>query len=205
MSLNIMVLESEPGAADEASLELSEAGHVVLRCHEPGASAFPCRGLADESTCPLHSHAVDVALTVRSRVRSQPAPAEDGVRCALMSRVPLVVAGPSALDPYDGVETRSIDRTYDVVATCEEAAGAELPAHARRAAAVLADAAGADRAARGSARVSVTRRDGGLRVRVMGLEDATRQERQAAVVRVVGALRQFDRAARTIDVAINPE
>jgi hypothetical protein len=50
--------------------------------------------------------------------------------------------------------------------------------------------------------VSVTRRSGGLRVRVAGLEDATRQERQTAVVRIVGALRQFDRAARTIDVAI---
>jgi len=204
MSLNVMVLESEHGAADEATRELTEAGHVVLRCHDPGAPAFPCRGILDESTCPLRAQVVDVALAVRSRVRSQPAPTEDGVRCALMSHVPLVVAGPSALDPYDGLETRVIDRIYDVVATCEAAAAAELPAHARRATAVLADAMGEHRESRANASVSVTRRDGGLRVEVMGLGDATRDERQAAVVRVVGALRQFDRSARSIDVIIGP-
>jgi hypothetical protein len=200
MALNVMVLESENRAAEEAEQELTEAGHVVLRCHEPGEPTFPCRGLVDESTCPLHSHVIDVALTVRSRVRSQPAPSEDGVRCTLMSRVPLVVAGPSALDPYEGLETRALDRTYDVVATCEAAAAAELTGHARRAEAVLAETVGAGRAS--SAKVSVVRRDGGLRVHVTGLDEATHEERQAAVVRIVGALRAFDRAARTIDVVV---
>ena len=201
MSLNVMVLESEYGAADEAHAELVEAGHVVLRCHERGQPTFPCRGIADAESCPLNSHTVDVALTVRSRVRSQPAPSEDGVRCALMKHVPLVVAGPSALDPYDGFETRVLDRTYDIVETCEAAAEAELVVYARRAEAVLGDCLGVDRAS--SARVSVTRRSGGLRVRVAGLDDATRQERQTAVVRIVGALRRLDRAARTIDVIID--
>jgi hypothetical protein len=200
MSLNVMVLESEYRAADEAQAELVEAGHVVFRCHEHGQPAFPCRGVVDAASCPLNSHTIDVALTVRSRVRSQPAPSEDGVRCALMQHVPLVVAGPSALDPYSGFETRVLDRTYDVVQTCEAAAGAELVAYARRAEAVLGDCLGVDRAS--SARVSVTRRSGGLRVRVAGLDDTTRQERQTAVVRIVAALRQLDRAARTIDVAI---
>lgn len=200
MALNVMVLESAPRAADEARTELREAGHVVLQCHERGAPTFPCLGLIDAAACPLHSHTVDVALTVRTRVRSQPAPSEDGVRCALVAHVPLVVAGPSALDPYDGFQTCAIDRTYDVVDTCEAAAGAELGAHARRAEAVLADALGAHRAA--SAGVSVTRRAGGLRVRVTGLDDASRQERQTAVVRIMGVLREFDRAAQTIDVVV---
>jgi hypothetical protein len=199
MSLNVMVLESEYGAADEARDELTAAGHVVLRCHERGVPQFPCRGLVDRAACPLVSHDVDVALTVRSRVRSQPAPSEDGVRCALLAQVPLVVAGPAALDPYEGFETRSLDRTYDVVETCEAAAGAELGAYARRAEAVVAACSGVRRT---PARVRVTRRDGGLRVGIAGLDDATRQERQTAVVRVVGALRQLDRTARTIDVAI---
>jgi hypothetical protein len=200
MSLNVMVLESEYRAADEAEAELVEAGHVVLRCHEHGQPTFPCRGILDAASCPLNSHIIDVALTVRSRVRSVPAPAEDGVRCALLKHVPLVVAGPSALDPYDGFETRVLDRTYDVVETCEAAAGAELAAYVRRAEAVLGDCLGVDRVS--SARVSVTRRSGGLRVRITGLDDATRQERQTAVVHIVGALRQLDRAARTIDVVI---
>jgi hypothetical protein len=40
-------------------------------------------------------------------------------------------------------------------------------------------------------------------VRVTGLDDATRRERQTAVVRIVGALRRLDRAARTIDVVLD--
>lgn len=198
MALNVMVLESERGAAGEAERELIEAGHVVLHCHEAGAPAFPCVGLIDESQCPLRSHVVDVALTVRSRVRSQPADAEDGVRCALMQHVPLVVAGPSALDPYDGLETRALDRTYDVVSACEEAASAELTAHARRAEMVIVAAIGPARAS--VARVAVTRRTGGLFVEVTGIDDLSHEERETLVVRIYGALRAFDRTARTIDV-----
>src|SRR4029079_7201133 len=140
---------------------------------------FPCRGIVDAESCPLNSHTVDVALSVRSRVRSQPAPSEDGARCALSACVPLVVAGRSALDPYEGFETRVLDRTYGVVETCEAAAGAELVAYARRAEAMISDCLGAPAAWR--ARVGVTRRSGGLRVRVTGLDAATRQERQTAV------------------------
>jgi hypothetical protein len=201
MSLNVMVLESECGSADEAREELVASGHVVLRCHERGQPMFPCRGLCDIDACPLNSHVVDVALAVRSRVQSRPTPSEDGVRCALLAHVPLVVAGPSAVDPYGGFATSVLDRTYDVVETCEAAAGAEMAAYARRAETVLADCLGADRAR--SASISVTRRSGGLRVRVMGSGDATRQERQTAVVRIVGALRRFDRHARTIDVVLD--
>jgi hypothetical protein len=192
--LNVMVLESEHRAADEAEQELADAGHVVLRCHEPGEPMFPCRGLVDASTCPLRSHVIDVALTVRSRVRSQPAPSEDGVRCALMSRVPLVVAGPRVLDPYDGLETRALDRTFDVVASCEEAATAGLGAYVRRADAAIAGT--------GDPKVRVTRIAGGLRVRVDGLDGVNSRECRAAVARIVGALRTFDRDARTIDVVV---
>ena len=198
MALNVMVLESEHGAADEAKRELAAAGHVVLECHDPDAPAFPCRGLVDTASCPLHAPVIDVALTVRSRVRSQPAPTEDGVRCALMQHVPLVVAGPAALEPFDGFETTVLDRTYDLVSAVESAAAAELGAYARRAETVIAQSIGVTGDIHPS--VSVTRRAGGLRVVVRGLDDVARAHRQAAIVRVVGALRQFDRAARMIDV-----
>jgi hypothetical protein len=198
MSLNIMVLESEHGAADEAKRELADAGHVVLDCHDRGQAPFPCRGLGDAAACPLNSHTVDVALSVRPRLRSQPAPTEDGVRCALMAHVPLVVAGCSALDPFEGFETRTLDRTYNVVETCEDAAQAELPVHARIALISLLGSLGADRAS--PAGVSVTRESGGLKVTVAGITGVTRQERHRAAVRIVAALREFDRAARTIDV-----
>jgi hypothetical protein len=198
MALNVMVLESEPNGADEACDELTAAGHTVLRCHDAGQPAFPCRGILDHDACPLSAHVVDVALAVRPRVRSAPAASEDGVRCALMANVPLVVAGPSALDPYDRYATRVLDRTYQVVDACEGAAGQELPGHIRRARHVLTDSLGADRVS--GADVSVTRQSGGLRVVVAGVDGATRAQRNAAVVRIVGALRAFDRSAKTIDV-----
>ena len=193
MPLNVMVLESERGAADQAARELTEAGHVVLRCHEPGASAFPCRGIEDQSTCPLRSHAVDVALTVRSRPRSQPAPQEDGVRCALMHRVPLVVAGPSVLDPYEQYEARVLDRADDVVAACEEVAAGEALASFRTA---------SDEMPR--SRVSVTRRKGGLHVTVSGLDALAPRRRDAAIVRMMAKLRELDPTARGIDVVHVP-
>ena len=114
------------------------------------------------------------------------------MRCALVNRVPLVVAGPQVLDPYDGLATRALERTYDVVASCEEAAVAGLGAYERRAEAAIAGT--------GDPKVRVNRIAGGLRVRVDGLDGANSRERQAAAARIVGALRTFDRGARTIDV-----
>jgi hypothetical protein len=49
----------------------------------------------------------------------------------------------------------------------------------------------------------VTRRSGTLRVHVDGLTGVSHQERQAVVVRIVGALRHFRRTASNIDVVIN--
>jgi hypothetical protein len=201
MPLNVMVLQSERGAADQAALELTGAGHVVLRCHEPGAPAFPCRGVEDQSSCPLRSHAVDVALVVRSRPRSQPAPQEDGVRCALMHHVPLVVAGSAVLDPYDGYEARVLDRTTDVVGACEEVAAAELPRHSRVASEALRTTQIAH-GARADARASVTRRGGSLLASVSGLDALAPRQRDAAVVRMLAKLRELDATARGIDVVL---
>ncbi len=201
MPLNIMVLESERGAADQAARELTEAGHVVLRCHEPGAPAFPCRGLDDQSTCPLRSHGVDVALTVRSRPRSQPAPQEDGVLCALMHHVPLVVAGPAVFDPYDQYEARVLDRTDDVVGACEEVAAGKLPRHSRIASEALASF-GTGNHAVAEARASVSRRESRLLVSVSGLDALAPRQRDAVIVRMMAKLRELDSTARGIDVVL---
>jgi hypothetical protein len=197
--LNVIVMESERHAADEAVRELTEAGHVVLRCHDAGAATFPCRGLENRSDCPLHSHAVDVALTVRSRPRSQPTATEDGVRCALMARLPVVVAGPAVLDPFERYGARVIDRTYDVVDACADVARGESVEHSRVATEAL-------RAARvpneilHAARTTVTRRRGGLLASITGLGGLAPRQRDAAIVRMMGKLREFDSSARVIDV-----
>src|SRR5690242_16358946 len=108
MSLNVLVVENEPGAADAATAELRTAGHAVLSCHEAGVGAFPCKGVAEPNACPLRSQAVDVALVVRAGRRAQPNALEDGARCALVHRIPLVVAGDVVLDPYDEYATRTL-------------------------------------------------------------------------------------------------
>jgi hypothetical protein len=201
MSLNIMVLETDRGAADEATRDLTAAGHVVLRCHEPGEPAFPCRGMRDQAACPLRSHSVDVALTVRSRPRSQPAPQEDGVRCALMHHVPLVVAGPDVLDPYAEYEARVVDRAGDIVGACEEVAAGELPRHSQ----VATDALRASRTpndALAGATASVTRRRGGLLVSVSGTDELAPRQRDAAIVRMTAKLRELDVYSRGIDVVL---
>jgi len=203
MSLNVLVLESDRGAAEDAARNLADSGHVVLRCHDPGAPAFPCRGIVDQSACPLRTHTVDVAVDVRSRPRSQPTPDEDGVRCSLMHRVPLVVAGPSVLDPYEPFEAAIVDRAGDVVAACEAVAEAELARHGR----VATEALRASRTPHDTladARAVVTRRSGRLRVSLSGLGALAPLQRDAAVVRALGKLREFDSSAKGIDIVLEP-
>jgi hypothetical protein len=203
MSLNVMVLESDRGAADDAVHELERAGHVVLRCHDPGAPAFPCRGIVELSACPVRSHGVDVALTVRARQRAEPTAHEDGVGCALMHRLPLIVAGPSLLDPYEGHEVRVLDRTADIGRACEEVAAAALPEHSR----VATDAWRASRepnVALTSARVVVTRRRGWLLVSITGVGSLLPRQKDAAIVRVMAKVREFDPFAKGLDIVVTP-
>jgi hypothetical protein len=200
MTLNVMVLESEHGAADVATRELRAAGHTVLTCHEPGTAPFPCRGVIEASTCPLRSHDIDVALVVRDGTRPQPTLDEDGVRCALVQRVPLVVSGSRVLDPYDEFATRAIDASDDVVAACQQAADAPIQTLGRRATEVLAEVLGTS--ADSAPRAEVTRRSGRLDVHVLRGEAMSKKERSQAAVRIAMALRELDPFAAGIDVAV---
>jgi len=202
MALNVLLVENEVNAGARAAGELREAGHCVLACHDEDCAAFPCRGVREPSACPLRSHDVDVALLVRSGVRAQPSAREDGARCAVMQRIPLVVAGEPVLDPYDEFATRTLSRTYDVVAACELAATAPIDSLSRRATAKLLEVCGA--AAPPGLRAEVTRRDGRLRVRGFDTDTMTRDERSRAAVRVAMALRELDPFAAGIDVALDP-
>jgi hypothetical protein len=197
--LRVLVLESERGAADTAIGELRDAGHEVLRCHEPGAPAFPCRALTHDD-CPVRRVPVDVALTVRSRPRSQPAPLEDGVSCALERRIPLVVAGTAVLDPYRDYATEVLGRTTGVVDACRRAADAPLARHGEVALGAITTVL----ARHGSTLrpvVEVRRRVGGLHVEVHGTDRLERPVAAMASVRAIGALRALDPDARAIDVS----
>ena len=200
MTLNVMVLENEPDAAAEAEMELRQAGHTVLRCHDAGTAPFPCRGVVQPSACPLHSHGVDVALVVRRGTRAQPTLGEDGARCALIHQVPLVVAGTPLFDPFDEYAALTVDRTDDLVGACEQVAAAPIEVLGRRASAVLDEIAGRsdDHV---SPRAEVTRRAGQLKVRVEHGEAMTKEAQARAAVRIAMAVREIDPYATGIDIA----
>jgi hypothetical protein len=199
--LRVLVLESERGAADSAIDELTTAGHAVVRCHEPGDPAFPCGALADDPHCPVRDEIVDVALTVRTRPRSQPAPHEDGVSCALERHIPLVVAGATALNPFEKWATEVVDRPGNVVEALERAAVAPLPRHAEKARAALAEVLHVRGLDGSPPDVVVRRGNGRLVVTVLDASDEYEQATKSMMsVRMIGALREFDKDAGGIDV-----
>jgi hypothetical protein len=196
--MKVLVLESETGAAAIATAQLERAGHQVLRCHEPGARAFPCAGLRDEG-CPLERECVDVALTIRARPLGQPTRLEDGVSCALRHRIPVVVGGRTTTNPFSPCRVTVAGR--DVVQACERAATGSLEQHEEIAQRTLDESLRRAGEAREPARAEVTRRSGGLRATLHFPRGTPERLRAMASVRVVGALRSFDPHAGGIDVA----
>src|SRR4029450_7305190 len=99
----------------------------------PGGAeaAFPCRAVIDPADCPLDDRP-DVALLVRDRI-TEPAARDQGASCAIRAGIPLVMAGPPALDPYEPwLAGRVEGADGDVVAACEAARIAALGAVRRR-------------------------------------------------------------------------
>jgi hypothetical protein len=119
--LDVLVLENRPRAAEPAVAALEAAGHRVHRCHDPGDRGFPCRGVAAPELCPMEG-SIDVALVVRHDVTPRPTALEDGVSCAIRSRVPLVEDGSDLLDPFDPWLAERVGPDQDVVAACVAAA-----------------------------------------------------------------------------------
>lgn len=195
--MDVLVTESDPGAADDACRQLEAAGHAVHRCHEPGSRAFPCNGLTAQ--CPLEAAAIDVVLDARARTRTWPTPLEDGVICALRQRVPVVIAGRSALNPFEEHGAVVADGD-DVVAACEATAFGPLPRHGDIATQALCDTLARAGVTTDGAAATVVRRGGRLRAELAVPPSASPAVRRTAEVRVLGALRRFDTYSSGVDV-----
>jgi hypothetical protein len=200
--LEVLVIESHRGAAAAAVHDLEAAGHHVQRCHDEDGPGFPCRGVIEASECPLARH-TDVALLVRSRVAPRPTPLEQGATCAIRAGVPLVEAGPDALDPFEHWLAARVD--HDVVAACEAASGAALVELRREilrlvAPVLLAAGIAADRA---MCRLEpeATR----LNVRFDLPVSVTPLVRQALAVRVLDAVRGAGRTYGPVQVSVSAE
>jgi hypothetical protein len=120
-SLDVLIMESQRGAARAAEEALLAAGHTVHRCHEADDRGFPCVGVTRPEDCPMDQR-VDVALLVRPHVDPRPTPLEEGVSCAIRAGVPLVEDGSDLLDPFDPWVAERIATEMDVVAACTLAA-----------------------------------------------------------------------------------
>lgn len=194
--LDVLLIESHAGAGHPEREALERAGHRVHRCHDGRSTGFPCVGLTDPERCPVGR--VDVALLVRRGVCPNPTNLEQGVRCVIRRRVPLVEEGTTVLDPFEPFLT---SRVRGGVAASVERASEQGLAPLR--AAIL------DRVRRplGSAGVPIDqidlrleRRGTGLRVELTG-PDVPPTVRGAVGVRVLDAIRSDGRTWGHVDVS----
>lgn len=183
--------------------DLEAAGHTITRCHDEGAPAFPCRAVIDGERCPLESEDVQVAVAVR--LQEEPAghsPEEDGIRCALRHRVPVVLAGAAAESPYAEWAARSCDLDH-VVETVETVAESPLAQHSRAATRSFRAVLAQHDFDPVPASATVTRSGRDLKVTLSYPGDLDRRVAEMASVRVVGAIRDVDPYASKIDVDVS--
>ena len=200
--MDVLVLENERSAADATIERLEESGHRVFRCHEPGAPAFPCRALAGDGPCPLANPGIDVAVTVRSHPDTRPSASEDGVACALRSRVPLVVAGNDIVSPYDEWAAEVV-RDGDVVGACHRVLAAPSGDHSEIATDALRQALQRRAGSTRQADALVWRDRKRLRVVLEGVEGVDDSVRGIVAADVAAALRAFDPVIPKIDISFS--
>ena len=200
--MDVLVLESESGAADATIEEFTSGGHRIFRCHEPAQPEFPCRALAGAGPCPLSDPGVDVAVTVRAHPDIRPTLREDGVACALRAHVPLVVAGRDMLNPYEEWAEEVVE-DVDVAAACERVVSAPSRDHSEVASDALREAVRRRAGSAGDADALVWRDHDRLRVRLEGMDDLNRSSRGLAVADVAAALRAFDAHIPKIDISFS--
>jgi hypothetical protein len=188
--LDVLVVESHPGAADAAAAALEASGHQVHRCHDAGSAAFPCVGVADPGACPIDG-AMDAALVVRRGIVPQPTEYEQGVGCAIRAGVPVVEEGSDVLDPFAPWLHSRVDG--DVVSACEEAAaGDALVGVAEAAMGPLLDAALVPRA---DVRCRLERTRSRLIVRLVASRPLDERLRGSLGVRALDAVQRHSRIA----------
>ena len=185
-----MLIESVPSGDPGVAEELHARGHEVVRCYDGGDSFFPCVGVTAPERCPLAAGDVAVACVVREFGVFDPTPFEAGVTCALRSRVPVVVEA-AAISPFGG---HVVDAGGDLVATAERTAGGSLAGHVEVLRTFFASKPVVD--------IDVRRRGSDLHVTVTLPERAPEWIVQNVMSRAAGVLREYDRYAPRIDVAV---
>jgi hypothetical protein len=201
-SLDVLMIESEPGIASGPAADLLQAGHRVHWCHDSVDHGFRCAGLHEPSTCPLEGH-VDVAFVARDGVNPRPTALEAGVRCAIRAHVPVVEQGTEILDPFAPWVAERIVRGEDPVAACERAVGnahgdLEEAIRARTAGLLAASSIPAD-----AVRCHFGATAQGLEIELVLPNEVSKRVKHALAVRVLDAVRTVGRTYGRVNVEIS--
>lgn len=188
--MKVMLIESVPSGDPAVADELRARGHDVVRCYESDDQPFPCVGVTAPERCPLAAGDVAVACVVREFGVFDPTPFEGGVTCALRSRVPVVVEDP-IISPFAGYV---IDAKGDLAGTAERVAHGPLDGHAEALRSFFGSTPVVD--------VDVRRRGGDLKVSLTVPTETTERTMQYVMSRAAGVVREYDRYAPRIDVAV---
>lgn len=194
-----LLVSSDDVRLDDIERELADAGFEVKQCHERGAAAFPCAGLAG-GTCPLDvDGGIDVAVDVRVHPWPLPTPREVGVTCALRAAVPVVVVAYGS-HPFDEWATLTVDGESSIADAVEGAIGLGL----EDARAAAADAVGSVFATHGQGdtpfSIRLDRRLGRLHVVIAA--DVPKPVAAVAATRAAVAIRCFDQAATAVEIDV---
>jgi hypothetical protein len=128
---------------------------------------------------------------VRAHPSARSSPHEDGVSCALRARVPLVVAGRVALNPYEEWADAVVEHGQ-VADACERVATLPSRAHTDVAQEALRAATRRRADSIEGATALVWRDHNRLRVRLEGLDRLDRSARDMVAAEVAAELRAFD-------------
>jgi hypothetical protein len=198
-TLDVLVMESIPAAAEEVAAGLARAGHRLHRCYETGERGFPCRGVRDPSMCPIE-WGVDVAVLVRPHVAPRPTALETGVSCALRAGIPLVEKGTETLDPFTPwVTARLANNNTGVAETCTATAETALAPLLGRIRQRVARTMTTLAPRRGPVSCALQHHSRGVRVELSGPRLGKDTE-HALAVRVADAVSAERRSFATIDV-----
>lgn len=205
--MRVLVLESEPGLADEVIDELETSGHLVARCHDADRPPFPCRGMQPGQKCPLDEAPTQVAVALDGQLSpgADPPTGHDGARCALRRSVPLVVAGPRAatLVPWASKTCQTFHPGV-VVSAIEEVGDAPLARHGTAATEALCSVLEIHGLPTEDASAEVTQTDDGLRITLKpGLPDLEQRVREVASIRALAKVRELDPHAPRVGVCVD--
>jgi hypothetical protein len=200
--MKVLLLEHGTTAETAVESRLEEAGHDVVRCHEPDRPAFPCRGLLDHDRCPLDDQSVAVAVDV-SPAPDVYAEHNDGVTCALRRDIPVVLTGDGPEQPMFELAA-AVAEPGDVVSAVELAAHAPLQRPSEAATAALRDTLDRRGLAAVTASAEVRRNESCLSVTLDVDAPISAAVEQAAAVRVLAAVRAIHPHATKVGVGFRP-